>query len=173
MYILSKDIDSLSYEESKRRFSEYKEYLETIKGKLSFFPINFIFEEWYTDIASHKCIHDSWLDKVLISEDDENKVTITLKLLGAYHDGFITLKYSDVQYYKLNRNESSTIKSSHGDLRYEEFRLDEDGNQIHEFDWYTLDENAAFLIACRHIEYIWEEIPFDKKVKRKAEWKTN
>ena len=173
MFVLSKDIDKLGFEESTKKIGEYKKYLASIKDKLSLSPTGFIFESWYTDFSSHKCPHDSWLDELVVSEDDENNVSISLRLLGAYHDGFITLKYTDVQYYRLDRNKSSVVKASHGDLRCAEFRLDEDGNIIHEFDWYTLDENAVFLIACKHIGYEWEEIDQNTEIKRRPEWKTN
>lgn len=105
-----------------------------------------------------------------MSEDDNNEVQIEMRLLGAYHDGYITFRYSSVQYYSLNRHKSSVIKSSHGDLRYEEIRIDEEGNTVHEFDWYSLDENGIFLIAARKIEYIWEPLPDRAEPERKSEW---
>ncbi|NVJ49462.1 MAG: hypothetical protein HWE11_03690 [Gammaproteobacteria bacterium] len=170
MYVLSKDIDHLEYEEFKVKADEYRQYLDSIKDKLSLSPKDFIFEDWYNEPNSHKCPHDSWLDRLVVSEDSESTVQIELRLLGAYHDGFITFRYSGVQYYNLARHESSIVESSHGDLRYQEFRLDSDGNVIHEFDWYNLGENGLFLIACREIEYIWEPIPEGAIPDRKAEW---
>jgi len=74
-------------------------------------------------------------------------------------------------YYKLDRHPASVVKSSHGDLRYEEFRLDEEGNIIHEFDWYSLDENAIFLIACKSVAYQWEPMREGEVPERKPQWR--
>lgn len=170
MYILSKDIGNLEFEEYKKRVSDYQSYLASIKDKISLSPHGFIFEDWYRNCDSHRCPHDSWLDRIVVSEDDNNEVNIELKLLGAYHDGYIFFRYSGVKYYKLDRHSTSVIKSSHGDLRYEEFRLDDEGYLVHEFDWYTLDENAIFLIACESVSYSWEPIEDGDKPSRESEW---
>jgi hypothetical protein len=172
MYILSKDIDDIEYEDYQSRAEAYNQYLDSIRDKLKLSPEGFVFEEWYRDTSSHRCPHDAWLERISISENDSNEVQIQLRLLGAYHDGNITFTYNDVQYYRLDRHKSSTVKSSHGDLRYEEFRLDEDENIIHEYDWYTLGENALFLIACKSIDYQWDPLREGEKANRKPEWRT-
>lgn len=173
MFILSRDVDGLDYPEYKAKYDQYLEYLQKIKPKLSLSPKNFIYEDWYRNKESHRCPNASWLEKLIISENGDNQVQIELKLLGAYHDGYITFKYSGVKYYKIQRHQQSVIESSHGDFRYNEYRLDEHDNIVHELDWYTLDENAIFLIACQHIEYIWEPIPEGDDVKRSPDWGVN
>jgi hypothetical protein len=173
MYVLSKDIAGFDHEQFKSRIADYEQYLSSIKEKLSLSPEGFIFDDWYKDRASHRCLHDSWLTKLFISESSDNQVDIQLTLLGAYHDGQIILTYSDVQYYRLDRNKNSAVVGSHGDLRYEEFRMDDKGNMIHEFDWYTKDENAVFLIACKHICYEWREFESGQAPERTPEWKIN
>ncbi len=102
MYILSRDIDHLEYEAFRVKANEYREYLASIKDQLNLHPKEFVFEDWYRSSKSHKCPHDSWLDKLVVSEDDNNEVQIEIRLLGAYHDGYITFRYSSVQYYSLN-----------------------------------------------------------------------
>ena len=114
--------------------------------------------DWYFDFSDHKCPHDAWLRSVEVYEDasgerDEiRRVGIECCLLGAYHDFILKFEYAGVvnyslQGYDLNRS------GGHYDWRYDEFRLSEDGNLIHEIEWVSVFDQGRWLIECEDVSF--------------------
>lgn len=60
---------------------------------------------------------------------------MTIRLLGAYHDGYIELVYPDVYSDELA---GMHVGRGHRDLRYDEFRVGEQGRVIHEIEWASI-----------------------------------
>ena len=79
-------------------------------------------------------------------------VSIIIKLLGAYHDGYIEFHYPIVYEYRLA---ADTLKQGHGDWRYDEFRVDEKGYLIHEIEWASFGATNSWLIVASDIEHKW------------------
>jgi hypothetical protein len=66
--------------------------------------------------------------------------TLTIRLLGAYHDGFIEFLYPEVYAYDLG---ATSVGQGHGDWRYDEFRLGDGGRLVHEIEWASAAETGA------------------------------
>ena len=68
----------------------------------------FATEAWYCNPSDHRCPHDSWLDAVDVREfaegarHERRKSAITIRLLGAYHDGHIVFRYTGVTRYTID-----------------------------------------------------------------------
>lgn len=154
MYILSADWQN---EDNPNAVVEantrYQKYLSDNKHRFPLSAFEFASAEWHHNFRDHKALHDSWLVDVSIQESDskENRVTdITLKLLGAYHDGHMFIKYSNVKSYQIG---SSTSK--HTSIDRDEVRLSENGHVLHEIVWW---QDFVWLIECKDITYTWVSV---------------
>ena len=78
---------------------------------------------------------------------------IKVQLLGAYHDGHIELRYSNVRGYSLASNMGIL---DHGDWLYDEIRLSVEGHVLHEVEW---SKGGRWLIECGDVAYEW--MPLD------------
>jgi hypothetical protein len=114
---------------------------------------------WYFDPSDHRSPHDSWLESVVVSEPaigarSETRSTIlTIKLLGAYHDGNIWLKYSNVKRYALAAH---AVSGGHGDWRFDEFRVTEKGLLEHAIEWSGPSPGIAeWVIVAEDVEFSW------------------
>jgi hypothetical protein len=64
------------------------------------------------DFDDHRCPHDAWLETLDLSElssgerGRERNLSVSVRLLGAYHHGFIELRYPRVFSYTLNVSHS-------------------------------------------------------------------
>src|SRR5919108_4560428 len=80
-------------EEIQRAWSAYESYLRSIRDALPPEVYEFATQSWRYDPTDHRCFHDSWLDELAIREvprqpaHDVRHLTISLTVLGAYHDG--------------------------------------------------------------------------------------
>jgi hypothetical protein len=116
--------------------------------------------EWYFDPRDHRCPHDAWLEGITIAEPatgerSEQRVTaIRVRLLGAYHDGFIELFYPRVLRYSLSS--PSSVRGL-GDWLYDEFRVTPDGHLIHEIEWagFPRDGDSRWIIEASDVEFQW------------------
>jgi hypothetical protein len=138
----------------------YPAYLETIRDRLPAQARSFAEAEWHYDFKDFKCPHDSWVEKVTITEpaDGETKsdrgLQIKVTLLGAYHDGLIELCYVGVYSYEMRGRQDATgprLRRPHGDWLIDEIRLSETGQVIHEIRF----ERATWLIVCEDLSYKW------------------
>lgn len=141
-------------------FAQYRAY---VAGNAARFPRGayaLAASEWYFDSRDHRCPHDAWLESVTIAEPapverSEQRVTaIRVRLLGAYHDGFIELFYSRVIRYSLS---SPSSARGLGDWLYDEFRVATGGHLIHEIEWagFPSDEGSRWVIEASDVEFQW------------------
>jgi hypothetical protein len=114
--------------------------------------------DWYFNFNDHRSPHDSWLETMIMSEpasgerQQHRQVALTIRLLGAYHDGYIELRYPRVFSYALNLFDG---ERGHWDWRYDELRLSDQGRLIHEIEWCGLKETATWLIEASDMEFSW------------------
>lgn len=142
-------------EEFRDRFRRYYEYIESIKHLLPSSAYSFATAPWHYNYSNHRCPHDAWLETVTIQDqqhqtrDEASKWTtiIHVRLLGAYHDGYIELTYKNVQSYLLENHGS--------DWMTDEVRLSAKGLIEHEIVWL----GGRWIIECEDIVYEWK--PFD------------
>jgi hypothetical protein len=155
-YILTKDRRNDSHEEWQSGWAAYVAYLDSVRGRLPRGAYEFATASWHYNFEDHLSPHDGWLDEVVIREPasgerkEGRSLEIVARLLAAYHDGHIELKYSVVQDYSLASG--TTGGSGHRDWLYDEVRLSERGCVLHEVEW---SGGGLWLIECGDITYKW------------------
>jgi hypothetical protein len=139
-------------------FSDYRRYLEGNKANFPRSAYELATADWYFNFNDHRCPHDAWLESATFHEapvlgvEGLRSVALTLRLLGAYHDGHIEITYPNVQTYQLNMLH---LGQGHGDWRYDEFRAAEGGRVIHEIEWATSGETGRWCVESSDVLYKW------------------
>ena len=158
MFILSKDFNEENprdYPLFQLRCEQYYDYLRSACEKIPTSAREFALADWRMNAEDHRCPHDSWLEDIKIFESSAGErkqhrfSQIEIKLLGAYHDGFLFLSYKNVKKYSLNNNNDS---NGHGDWLYDEVRLSENDSVLHEIEFAN---GAIWKIECEDIEFEW------------------
>lgn len=139
-------------------FERYRTYLQSVRHSFPGSAFELASSEWYFSPDDHRCPHDAWLESVTIAEPSSGErhelrsTSIRIRLRGAYHDGFIELFYPNVLLYRLDASNSSV---GHRDWRYDEFRLSENGNMIHEIEWCGAHDTARWVIESSDVHFEW------------------
>ena len=111
--------------------------------------------DWYVDPRDHRCPHDAWLEAATLAEpasgerQEMRTVELRVRLLGAYHDGHIELRYRDVVRYECV---APAVQAGHGDWLWDEFRQADAGGVVHEIEWRN---GGRWLIEAADVEYQW------------------
>jgi hypothetical protein len=143
------------------RFVAYREYLESVRESLPLAAYEFAVAEWHYNPEHHQCPHDAWVESLVITEPfsgerrEKRNLEINLRLLGAYHDGYIDLKYQNVRSYSLETPAGFKMRPlnvGHGDWLTDEVRLSESGKVAHEIEF---SRGSRWLIECGDIVYQW------------------
>jgi len=157
MFILSDERDG----DPVTAFNRYTRYLETVVDRFPPQALALANSEWWFDFSDHRCPHDSWLERLEIVEPSEGArheirtTEIRVVLLGAYHDLRIHLKYVGVIGLEITGH---GLSSGHGDWRYDEFRLSEKGQLLHEIEWCGFSNDSRWLITAKDLEFQFEPI---------------
>jgi hypothetical protein len=120
----------------------YERYRNYLKQNEAIFPPRayaLATSDWFHNPKDHRAPHDAWLESFQMSETSERQqhersCSISLRLLGSQHNGHIEITYPKVFSYSLLSFGPDMVKS-HGDWRYDEFRLSKRGHLIHEIEW--------------------------------------
>jgi len=143
-------------------FQNYQRYLGSIKSQLPQSVYDFATADWHYDPSQRTCPHDSWIEKIEISELAEGlrhevrKTRIGLFLLGAYHDRILSLIYDDVVAYNISALRST---GGHGDWLIDEINLSETNMVVHEI---AFSSGAVFRFECRDLHFNEEKLPQGK-----------
>jgi hypothetical protein len=121
---------------------------------------SFVTAEWYSDPTEHRCPHDAWLKTFDISEPASGErggsrsTAITLKLLGAYHDGHIIFRYVGVKRYSL---ESSSCERGLGDWLRDEMSVSHGRTLLHRITWagFGPGQESQWCIEAEDVSYEW------------------
>lgn len=154
MFILADQRDA----DAEGAFARYTKYLAENRHRFPPSASSLVFSDWYFGFSDHQAPHDSWLQSVNISEpssgqrNDIRTVSITIKLLSAYHDGHIELYYPTVFEYSIAGN---ILGQGHGDWRYDEFRLNEKDQLVHEIEWASFGATNTWLIVASDVIHKW------------------
>jgi hypothetical protein len=114
---------------------------------------SFATADWYSNPSDHRCPHDAWLDALEISEPAEGsrkekrKTAIVARLFGAYHDGSIVIRYSDVKSFSTSCEAS---ERGFGDWMEDAFEVSGDA-LVHRVTW----QRGSWTIAAAEISYEW------------------
>jgi|SRR5262252_2989981 len=82
----------------------------------------------------------------------ETKLSLDVRLLGAYHDGYIERRYPQVFRYALNVTDG---ERGHRDWRYDELRISDRGHLVHEIEWSGLHATGVWVIEASDLEFRW------------------
>jgi hypothetical protein len=150
-------------------WDRYNSYLAGIGERLPVAAREFAEAPWHYDPKDHRCPHDAWVENVLISEPaqgtrrERRRIDIQVRLLGAYHDGHLTIRYLNVAAYRLdqpNRPEDQENRRwvGHGDWLIDEVGLSKEGFMTHEvsFRW-----GGTWYIECEDFSYEWQSGGYD------------
>lgn len=117
-------------------FIRYREYLRETRDRFPESAYELASSDWYFAIDERRSPHDSRLRELRLQEVEAESgpraVSLTVRLLNAWRDHFLDFSYPNVVGYSLGL---TTGGSGHRDWRYDEFRLAEDGNVVHEIEW--------------------------------------
>lgn len=120
---------------------------------------DFALADWYSDPTDHRSPHDAWLESIEIAElaegerQEKRTTAITLRLLGAYHDGHIVLRYTDVTHYSVS---ADTRGQGLGDWLEDRFSVTPSGALRHEITWCLGPEaKTAWFIEARDVSFEW------------------
>lgn len=167
MFILADQRDA----DVQRAFTRYAEYLKANRDRFPPSAYALATSDWYFGFESHQAPHDSWLESLHVSEPSSAErheirtTSITIRLLGAYHDGYIEFHYPTVFEYRLI---AGTLGQGHGDWRYDEFRLDEKGRLVHEIEWAAYGATNTWLIVASDVHHRW--IPFERSQEGRGDY---
>jgi hypothetical protein len=120
----------------------YRAYLSSIGERLPMGVKAFAMHDWYHSPQDHRCPHDSWLQEFSILEPAEGdrlevrNIEIRLCLLGAYHDGYIRFRYSNVCGYALSTPIEHSVRSN--------------GSVEHEIKF---SKGSRFRVVCSDIDF--------------------
>ena len=145
-------------EEVSQSFRSYWAYLESVRELLPKSAYEFATAPWHYDHSHHRCPHDSWLETMTVSEPasgdrrENRHVEILIRLLGAFHDGYLELLYPQVQAYSFAGGFGKTKGVAHGDWLMDEVRLSEKNLVHHEILFRT---GSRWLIESSDIKLRW------------------
>ncbi|WP_157489284.1 hypothetical protein [Lysobacter sp. Root916] len=154
MYILAAQRDADAMAAGER----YAAYLRENAARFPKGALSLAQSEWYFNFFDHHCPHDAWLEWVRIDEPatgerrEIRRTSLTVRLLGAYHDGYIELHYPEVTSYRLDMQD---VRGGHRDWRYDEFRVSDEGLLVHEIEWSGYRDSGSWLITSSDVEYRW------------------
>jgi hypothetical protein len=138
----------------------YHQYLQKHKQKFPLELWQVITSDWYYDPTDHRCLHDSALESLNVTDSTHLKetsgsdISITLKLMGAYRDGYTTYTYRGVARYAVQMD---IVKIKHKppcDWLADEFLLTDSDLIRHEIEW----ETNYWLIEARSVSYDWRPL---------------
>jgi hypothetical protein len=154
-FILAADGRDDHVEES---FQLYQNYLQSVQQAFPISAYKIATSEWFYNFNDRRCPHDAWLESCNLIElstgarNEHRTLSLTVKLLGAYHDRFIELRYPQVFSYRLN---VSNGEQGQRDWRYDELRLSDRGHLIHEIEWYGSHSTGSWIIEASDLEIDW------------------
>src|SRR5262249_40313358 len=136
----------------------YQEYLQSLRDVFPPSAYALATSDWYFNFKDHRCPHDAWLETFSLSEASsanggkQRSLSVNVRLLGVYHDGYIELRYPRAFRLALNVIDG---ERGHRDWRYDELRLSDRGYLVHEIEWSGLYATGVWVIEALDLEFRW------------------
>lgn len=124
---------------SVQNWERYQAYLRSVRDRFPANAYQIATSEWWYSFDAPAAPHDGRLvnltisDKWAESESEERFCSIAIDLQSAY-SGRILLRYPKVERYQLTMP-GYNASGIHGDWRFDEFSLSEDGFLVHTIEW--------------------------------------
>lgn len=154
MKFLSTDGD---YTSLGKAWISYKAYIDSIRDRLPPQVYEFAIGSWHYVFTNPRSLHDSWVEEIFLKEtvvgpDRHHRVlSISLRLLGAYHNGYTYLTYEQVTGYDMEMKQPSRGSNhGHGDWLIDEVSLADTGEIIHDI---LFSSGTTWTIKCHNIIY--------------------
>jgi hypothetical protein len=141
--------------------AQYAAYLADVRDRMPPGAFALATSGWYFNPSDHRCPHDAWLDSCQLEEVTgpslhNRRLDLTVRLLGAYHDGYLILRYTDVTRYRLDFQPTpQDTGHGHRDWRYDEFRAVGSRRVEHEIEWWGTACTGTWLIEAADVEASW------------------
>lgn len=119
-------------------FDEYFAYIESIKDVLTPSVYKFASNWNLYSLNSRSSLHDCWLESLTVNENGAGErgacrnCSVSILLLGAYHDRIIKIDYIGVERYSLDAVNLTKSLRGHSDLVMHEIRIGEQSLVEHE-----------------------------------------
>src|SRR5690242_17658258 len=123
-------------EQVTQAFRDDRACLESVRSFLAPSAYDFASAPWHCDHNDHKCPHDSRVESLVIREPSSGnrhevrEIEIAIRLLGAFHDGYLELPYRGVHSYSTSGVTGKT-KIGHGNWLIDEVRLSDNNLVLH------------------------------------------
>ena len=142
--------------EGTYQLTDYLNHLDMIRDRLPHGARDFAFYQGHYDITHPRCLHDSWVARMMLTEDESRTIQIELLLFGAFHDGHHRIVYKDVNSYKLaiDKTRYKSTAVGHADWVVDELLLTDGGLVSHEIEF---SDSARWHIVAKDIAYSWVE----------------
>lgn len=135
------------------RWQAINEYNSRIRDRLPKGASRLVFSDWHYNYNDPRCPHDSWIDSIdfNIVGTRSRPRSVTLHLLGAFHDRTISIEYQDVNDLLL---EGRLISSRRRDVEwlYDEVHLLDSGRVAHVIEF----AECLVRIECSDLVYRFE-----------------
>jgi hypothetical protein len=82
----------------------------------------------------------------------KRQLEIAVRLLGAYHDGYLEILYPEVRSYSMTGASAAADNAGHGDWLIDEVRVSEQGLVLHEI---LFASGNRWLIEAKDIRIRW------------------
>ncbi len=157
MFILASERD----DDVAASFERYRKYLMSVGDRFPPNAFDLANSDWWFNFENHNCPHDAWLEQATIHEPssgdrhESRRTELQLTLLGAYHDVRICISYKGVSGLNID---APGLAEGHGDWRYDEFRVSDQGLLIHEIEWARYDRETRWVVTAEDIEFRTESI---------------
>ena len=136
--------------------------MKSLKHRVSEATYEFAASPWRFDASDSRCPHDSWLKDLIITSNPQEKIPenvstrVFVRLLGAYHDGFIEITYEDVFDYSISPLNMLLNKD---DWLEDQIKLLDSGRVRNTINWAS---GKIWTIECSEIQYKWKPFSDDQ-----------
>jgi len=152
MYILAPERDL----DPRGAFQRYEKYLRQAESRFPGRALALATSGWYFDFNDHRAPHDARLLSASFEEtgaserNQDRSLSLRVRLLSAYRDLELEFYYPKVFSYTF---EGSVLERGHCDWRYDEFRLNDIGQLVHEIQWWGAKQSAIWVICSDDVVF--------------------